>query len=160
MNRKFGLLAAVVTLGTLPALAADPAMRAAAKARHENFEIMGEAFEAIEKEAKKPAPNAGLVQEKAAEIDRLAGEQGNWFPAGSGPKDGIRTKAKPEVWTKPTEFLEIQNRFISEAGKLKVVAGEGDAKALAKQVEATGQACSDCHNEFRSLGGILSLFGL
>jgi cytochrome c556 len=141
------------------ALAADPAMQQAAKMRHQNFELLGDHYETLEKEAKRRTPRVALMQEKAAEIDRLAREQGTWFPAGSGPESGIKTKAKAEVWTKPAEFQQIHDRFLVEAGKLKEIAAGGDAAAIKAQTEVTGAACSDCHNTFRKQGGIMSLFG-
>jgi len=163
MRNNFGptvVIAAMLAVLTAPASwAADAAMQKAAKERHENFHHLGDAFEGIEKEAKKRKPDMTAAQKFAADIDRLAQAQSTWFPVGSGPDDGIKTKAKAEVWTKPAEFQAIHERFLREAAKLKDVAAGVDAQALAAQVETTGQTCSDCHIGFRKKGGLLSLFG-
>src|SRR5947209_2325885 len=115
MRRVFwpvtAVVAVVVALTSLSAWAAEAAMQKTAKERHENFETLGKAFKGIEKEAKKRTPNMTATQQYAADIDRLAQEQGTWFPVGSGPADGIKTKAKAEVWTKAAEFQEIHERF-------------------------------------------------
>ena len=161
-SSKWPVQCAVVLLvaaGGQPVLGADPAMEKIVKVRHDNFEELGKAFKAIEREAKKRKPSLSLMQQYATEIDRFAKEQGSWFPQGSGPNDGFKTKAKAEVWTRPDEFQKIHDRFLLEAAKLKEVAFGSDAHALEAQVDATGEACSECHIGFRKKGGLFSLFG-
>lgn len=68
---------------------------------------------------------------------------------GEGTAKG-ETKAKPEIWAKREDFDSKMNKVIEEAGKLKLVANNGDFAALKKQVSETGSACKACHDDFRA----------
>ena len=73
-----------------------------------------------------------------------------WEGFAPGTEQGAPTKAKPEIWKDPAKFKELQDRYIEEAGKLQTVAQNGDQNAFKSQVGATGKACGNCHDEFRS----------
>jgi cytochrome c556 len=158
-SHVLGLLFVGVMAMSAPAAAQSDTAKQAARDRHEKFEDLGTAFENIEKEAKKSTPDSAKVQRYAAEIETSGKDSINWFPAGSGPGNGFKTKAKAEVWSKPTEFQDLHDKFIAEATKLNQIAATADKAALAVQVHATGEACSECHEHFRKQGGLLSIFG-
>ena len=139
--------------------AAAVAGKKAAHDRHENFEDMGTAFEKLEKESKKRSPDPALVKGYVTQIATLGKESTNWFPPGSGPGNGFKTKALAEVWSQPDAFQALQEKFLAEAEKLSQLAPGADNAKLIAQVTATGEACSECHKKFRKESGLFSIFG-
>jgi cytochrome c556 len=121
----------------------------AAKARHEHFETLGKTFKGLMDEGKKPAPDAAKMTAAAAEIDALAQDLPNWFPAGSGPADGVKTHAKAEVWTQADAFAEKAKGLRDEAAALKAASAEG-VVAMQPHVAALGGKCKDCHDQFKA----------
>ena len=63
--------------------------------------------------------------------------------------DKGKTEAKPEIWTKSTEFDTKMKDFQQEAAKLAEVAKGGDEKAIKAQFGKTAETCKACHKEFR-----------
>lgn len=125
-----------------------PAGRAA-DARHESFEAMGDAFKVAADEMKKDAPDMAAIQTAAGKINALAPKVPEWFPAGSGPDDGIRTGALQTVWTKPEEFRQAAQKFANEAVKFEAAAKGGDKAAVGAAMQTLGGACKGCHEKFR-----------
>lgn len=80
-----------------------------------------------------------------AEVSTLPWEG---FIAGS--DQGAPTRARPEVWKEPAKFKELQQKLMVETAKLETVAKSGDEAAFKAQIAATGKACSNCHDDFRS----------
>ena len=88
-----------------------PAGRAA-DARHENFEAIGDAAKAVADQLKEAKPDVAKIQSAAATINGFAPKVESWFPAGSGPADGIKTEALQAIWDKPAEFkAEIDKAY-------------------------------------------------
>jgi len=125
-----------------------PAGRAA-DARHESFEEIGDAFKQVADEVKAAKPDLVKIREAAATINGLAPRVESWFPAGSGPDDGIRTHALQTVWTKPGEFKAASAKFVDEAAKFNALAIAGDVAAIGAGMKALGGACKGCHDKFR-----------
>jgi cytochrome c556 len=72
-----------------------------------------------------------------------------WFPAGSGPQPGVKTAAKPEIWTKPADFRRAQDAFIAQAAAFQNTANGGDVDAIRAGVRSLGATCKGCHDQFR-----------
>lgn len=125
-----------------------PAGRAADE-RHENFEQLGAAFKTIDDQMKKDAPDMAAIQAAAGTINGFAPKVASWFPAGSGPDDGIKTEALQTIWTKPAEFQQASTRFADEAAKFATVTQTGDKAAIGAGMKALGGTCKDCHDKFR-----------
>jgi cytochrome c556 len=132
-------------LGPIPN---TPAAHAAA-ARHQNFKQLGGAFKAILDELKKPSPDKAVLTTNAAKMNSLAAQEASWFPKGSGTESGVKTEAKPQVWSDPAGFAAAVQRLQGETAKLQQIAGTGDVAALKTQVQATGAACKNCHDKYR-----------
>lgn len=125
----------------------DPA--AAIKARKAGYGEIGAAFKSVNDELRKPKPLPIVISRATATIAKTAVRIPNWFPAGSGPELGVKTGARPDVWTKRAEFDAIQRRFAANAAQLdKLVAG-GDMKAVAAQAKVVGADCKACHDKYR-----------
>jgi cytochrome c556 len=126
----------------------------AADARHENFEAMGDAFKTINDELKSHTPDAQKVRAAAATVASKAKEMPTWFPAGSGPADGLKTDAKAEVWTKPAEFTAAVTKFQTASANLLTAADAFAAgqpvATLQDAVKEAGGNCKQCHQSFKA----------
>jgi cytochrome c556 len=85
----------------------------------------------------------------ADRMNALAQEIPNWFPAGSGPQDGVETDALETVWTNPEGFAAAQQRLVETTAELQQLAAAGDAAALEAHVKVVGASCGGCHDDFR-----------
>lgn len=147
--RHLKVLVPVLTLALAACGNPDTPAGRAADARHESFEEMGDAMKLIGDELKGGKPDMAKIQAAAATINGFAPKLESWFPAGSGPADGIKTEAKQDVWTKPAEFQAVATRFVDEANKFNTLAQAGDAAAIGKGMEALGGSCKACHDKFK-----------
>lgn len=144
----------VFALVPLLALAAcgnpdTPAGRAADE-RHENFEAIGDAAKVIGDELKATPPDLAKIQAAAATINGFAPKVAGWFPAGSGPDDGIKTDSLQAIWEKPAEFKAEVDKFVAEAAKFQATAQAGDLAAIGAGMQALGGSCKSCHDKFRA----------
>lgn len=60
------------------------------------------------------------------------------------------TRAKPEVWNKPSEFKQATDHYLSTVDKLVEVSGSADLPAISAAVDAVQKSCKSCHDQFRS----------
>lgn len=60
------------------------------------------------------------------------------------------TKAKPEVWSKPAEFKQSQEKFLAAVDQLVAVSDSGDMPALSSAVDTVQKSCKSCHEQFRN----------
>ncbi|HEY5758067.1 MAG TPA: cytochrome c [Steroidobacter sp.] len=117
--------------------------------RQANLRDLGAAFKAITDELKKSAPSLAVIRQYAGQVDALAQQQRFWFPRGSGPESEIETAAKPEIWSRTKEFVDAQLALVTEAARLREVAGGSDLEAIKSQHRAVGKTCKGCHDAFR-----------
>lgn len=140
-------------IATLAMLAAAPLLIGAAdpvKARIDAYRELGASFKNVNDELRKPAPQVYLIQLAARQISQTAKAQYGFFPAGSGPRAGVKTYARPEIWAQPTKFKSAQDLFAAQAAAFAKVAASGDAAKMRAAAKALGQACSGCHKAFRT----------
>jgi cytochrome c556 len=152
LNKKTGLMliAAVVTAAPLSVLLADDHNATGIyKVRHDEYHKLGDAFKTIRDQSKTDAPDTAAIKSAAQVVHDASVNQFKWFPAGSGPKPGVKTRAKEEIWSKPQDFEAAQKLFAEQATKLNTVAASGDSAAVRTQFAATGKACKNCHDTFR-----------
>jgi cytochrome c556 len=90
------------------------------------------------------------LKQYAAAINGLAPKVPTWFPAGSGPSSGEKTKAKAEVWTDPAGFKAAANAFAAQAAKLNAAAQTGDADQVQAEFMAIRGTCKGCHDKFQN----------
>ncbi|MEJ5977207.1 cytochrome c [Novosphingobium sp. PS1R-30] len=121
----------------------------AAHDRHENFEAIGKAFKTIGDELKKGAPDLAAIKTQATKINGFAPQVKDWFPAGSSPKDGVKTDALAAIWEQPDEFGKAAARFAEAAAALDAAAASGDLAAVRGATGPLGAACKSCHERFR-----------
>jgi len=151
-SRTLAALAAVALGATAPlngALLADASTKDLMKARHDHYHKLGDAFKKVRDEARASRPDMTAVKRAAQFINDASVDQQKWFPAGTGPEAG-KTRALPEIWSKPKEFEAAQKVFSDAAPKLLAAANANDVSALKTQFGEVGKACKNCHDTFRS----------
>ena len=135
-----------LVLGAVPLLAADADI---VKSRIAGYREIGAAFKAINDQLRSGTPQPYLLQVSAREIANGTREQYRWFPAGSGPKPGVKTRAKPAIWVQPAKFKALQDSFAAKAGVLAVATKGKDAARIQAAVKDLGGACKACHDVYR-----------
>ena len=119
------------------------------KARQSNLKDLGGAFKTIRDQLRLSKPNIAEIKQAAQQINTLSQDQNHWFPKGSGPETGVKTAAKPEIWSDAAGFAKAMEKYSSEAPKLLTFAEGNDLDGLKTQVGAVGQTCKGCHDTYR-----------
>lgn len=120
------------------------------QARQAHYKQIGAASKGIHDELGKPAPSAVVIQGFAKQIDTLAPQIPTWFPAGSGPEAGVKTEAKPEIWSDAAGFSAVASAFATEAHHFDEVAEGGNIDAIRTEYTNLGKACFACHSKYRA----------
>lgn len=137
----------IVALLATPALASD-----ALKSRIAGYREIGAAFKNVNDELRSSTPQIFVIQLSGREIRNLSREQYTWFPADSRPRAGVKTRAKPEVWLRASEFKAAQDAFAAQANNFASVAQGGDIERIRAAARALGTTCAACHRQFRTEG--------
>ena len=144
--RRIMLAGAVATLVAAPLFAAA---QDSVNTRVAGLRQLGAAFKNVNDELKSSTPQPVILQLSARQIRDAARAQYGWFPAGSGLQAGVKTKAKPEIWTQAAQFKAAQDAFAAQAGLFMKVAASGDASAMRVQAKQLGETCAACHRQYR-----------
>jgi len=77
------------------------------------------------------------------------------FPTGTSrdEAEGTWSRAKPEIWSKYSEFEEAAKKLVVESEKLAAVAKEGNLDKFKEQFQLVEQACTACHGLKPTSGG-------
>jgi cytochrome c556 len=157
LRRSVALLAlgsACATLQTaawaVAAKAMDPAQ--AIQMRHDNFKLLGRTAKALKGQLESGAPDRAAVADEARTVARLATVLPSWFPAGTGPNAGIKTRAKMEIGTQPADFKKASDALTAQTNRLSQLAASGDMAAIVAQGRRVSEACGDCHHQFKVKG--------
>jgi cytochrome c556 len=140
--------AALILTGLAGAVAAAD-MSGVIHDRQAHYKQIGKAGKGIYDQLNSAAPDVAAIQAYAKTIDQLAPQIPSWFPAGSGPEAGVKTAAKPDIWTHPADFKAAAAGLASEAHKFDAVAAGGDLSAIRAEYNPLGKACKTCHDQFR-----------
>lgn len=142
-----GMTLAITTIAG--AAVAQTAAQKAITTRQAGYKQMGAAFKGINDELKAGSPDTKAITANAAKVRDISNQVPNWFPKGSGPEAGVKTKAKAAIWAEPAKFSAAATALRTESAKLHTVAATGDVAAIRAQVKAVGGACGGCHKPFR-----------
>lgn len=118
--------------------------------RHENYEEMGKAMKGISDQLKADAPALDTIRRNAALIASYGPQIPTWFPQGSGPESGRRTRAKAEIWSDPETFRVRAQAFQAESARFERIVQGGDVEAIRAAMPALGTSCKNCHDRFRA----------
>ncbi len=75
------------------------------------------------------------------------------FPSGTGRDAVPDSRAKPEVWSKRSEFEAAAAKLATEAEKLVAATKTNDIDIFRTQFKEFGQACGGCHKGPKKEGG-------
>ena len=151
MKRLTVVIPAVALAAALAAGSALAATNAEiVKARMDHYKTIGKNFKAINDEVKKPAPSVPALQGYAKAINDLAPQVPTWFPKGTGIGEGVKTAAKPEIWSKPQDFAKAADNFKVQAAAFYATTQKGDVVAIQAGVPKLGGACKTCHDQFKA----------
>lgn len=142
---RLTLAAVAVALVGAPLLAA-PADQV--RARITGFRELGAAFKNVNDGLRGDVQTV-LIQQSAREIRNASRAQYGWFPAGTGPQPGVKTAAKPEIWTRSAQFKAAQDAFAQQADAFQRTAAGGNAAAIRAEARKLGATCKGCHDTFR-----------
>lgn len=142
------VLASLALAGLAAPLLAAPADQI--RARIGGYRDLGTQFKAINDGLRSPSPQPAALRASAQKIRSAATQQFNWFPAGSGPRPGVKTAAKPAIWTQTAQFRQAQNAFAAQASALERAVNGGNVAAMRTAARTLGATCKGCHDQFRS----------
>lgn len=125
------------------------APKEAVGARVNGYRETGAAFKTLNDQLKSDTPAKIMLRISAKRIVQTGQEQYGWFPAGSGPEAGAKTKVKAAVWADPAGFKAAQDKFQQQAVLMAQAVDKGDPAAMKAQVKALGQTCAACHSKYR-----------
>ncbi len=161
---QLGLAAAAIVAAPFVATAAPnrpasrPAARTAApapapadliKTRVAGMREVGAAMKAINDGLRSPEPQVILIQQSARQMKNSSVAAQGWFPAASAPAPGLKTSAKPEIWTQQAQFGTAMSNFVGEAAAFQTVANGGNIDAIKAEVRRLGGTCKGCHDNFK-----------
>ncbi len=148
-NRTRKLTVLVIVGVIASAMTVQAAAPDTIKTRQDGLKEMGKAFKVMLDEMKAGKLSAETVKDTSAKITKTADAMANWFPEGSGPEAGVKTAAKPEIWTDRADFDSKREKFVEAAGKFAEIASAGDLTAVGGGVRGLGGACKGCHDKYR-----------
>ncbi len=156
MSSKFAKRPVALVLGLALSFAAVGGVAVAAvdagkviTSRIDSYKKIGKAFKDINDGLKADAPDAKAIAAQAKTMKDLSGHIPSWFPKGTGPETGLKTRAKADIWTDWATFAASAKSLNAESAKLETIAKGGNIDAIKAQVKATGGACKTCHDKFR-----------
>ncbi len=142
-------VAAILAANAAAAGAQDRAPAETIRMRQANYKQMGAAMKGLNEEMRGGRPSLATVRRHAAVIARHAPMVLRWFPHGSGPEAGVRTRAKAAIWTDPHGFRRAGAALLLASGGLSAAARRGDMAAIRTAVPALANACGGCHEDYR-----------
>jgi cytochrome c556 len=95
------------------------------------------------------SPNWQTIRSNAQSLTQLISELPTWFPVGSGPESGEKTRAKAEIWAKFPDFQEKARLAHAASLDLLSASAGGDVALVASNTHNLGLRCASCHEEFR-----------
>jgi cytochrome c556 len=154
VNHRNGLLRTLMTAGAVltagAVVAAGLSGADALKDRQAHMKEMGKAAKAIGDSLKAGSADPTVIKPNADKIYTNSKTLLTWFPKGSGPETGLKTRALPVIWTDTQDFQAKAHDLQVAAANFDAVAGSGDMAKVGPAVKALGQACHACHEKFQA----------
>ncbi|QPC43140.1 cytochrome c [Kaustia mangrovi] len=117
------------------------------KAREDAMKAIGKQMGALAAIVKGESAFSGPAVEQAAnEIDMQLKTARDLFPEGSTSPD---SRAKPEIWETPDDFMAKMDDAEAAAAKLADVGANGDEGAFRQAFMGLGGTCKACHEKYR-----------
>ena len=120
------------------------------RTRIASYRELGAAFKAVNDGLRGSDVQTILIAQSARQIRNTAQQQYDWFPAGSGPQAGVKTRAKAEIWSQSDKFRAAQDAFAKAADNFSRAVASKDVAAIRSNARLLGGACKGCHDTFRT----------
>ena len=149
---KHFVLASLAIAGAVTMAAAQTRAVPAAETirmRQANYKQMGGAVKGINDQLAADAPAMPEIRRHAATLAGHARNVLTWFPHGTGAEAGVRTRAKPEIWSDPRGFRVAGANLLVAARGLDAAARRGDVEGVRTALPTLRRACAGCHDGFR-----------
>ena len=148
MIRAAALLAAAAAV-SLPAAAQFAKAEDAINYRQSAFAVLGHHFGRLGAMANGKMPYDAAVA--AADGDVIAAVSALPFTGFvPGTEKGHGTKVRPQAWKELPKVKEMEQKMITEVGKVSVAAKSGNLDQLTAAVGPASQAGKACHDNYRA----------
>ena len=148
MIRAAALLAAAAAV-SLPAAAQFAKAEDAINYRQSAFAVLGHHFGRLGAMANGKMPYDAKVA--AADGDVIAAVSALPFTGFvPGTEKGHGTKVRPEAWKELPKVKEMEQKMITEVGKVSVAAKSGNLDQLKAAFGPASQTCKACHDNYRA----------
>ena len=148
--KKFALAGAAVAAICGAAYAQRPNAAATIQARQGNYKQMAAALKGISDQLRSGSPDIAQIRPRAALLADRSVHVLGWFPHGTGPEAGVRTRAKPDIWSNAAAFRQAGAAFVVAARSLNRAAQAGDIAQVRAAMPAVTRGCGGCHDDFRA----------
>lgn len=138
--------AAIVTVAS----AQSPTPAQTIQMRQANYKQMATAMKGLNEELRADTPAIATVRRHVQVFATHAPRVLRWFPAGTGPEAGVRTRAKAEIWSDPDGFRRAGAGLLLASRSLSAAVRSGDIAAVRAAAPALGRACAACHDVYRA----------
>lgn len=146
--KQLALTAAAVAALVATAVLAAPADTI--RMRQGNYKQIAAAMKGINEQLKSSTPSLPAIRTGTRTILGFAPQVLRWFPRGTGPEAGVRTRARPEIWSNHEGFRSAGARLLVAARNLDAAARSGDLAAIRAAAPELAHACSNCHDDYRA----------
>ena len=148
MIRAAALLAAAAAV-SLPAAAQFAKAEDAINYRQSAFAVLGHHFGRLGAMATGKMPYDAAVA--AADGDVIAAVSALPFTGFvPGTEKGHGTKVRPQAWKELPKVKEMEQKMITEVGKVSVAAKSGNLDQLKAAFGPASQTCKACHDNYRA----------
>jgi len=148
--KRLILAAAAVAAIVTTAAAQNPSAAGLIRERQAHYKQMGAAIKGINDQLHSSAPSIDAILQGSRVIVTFAPQLLRWFPRGTGPEAGVRTRALPAIWTDNGNFRRAGATLLVAARALDAAAQRGDLAAIRAATPQVGHACGNCHDSFRA----------
>jgi cytochrome c556 len=145
-NLKNALVACAILFMTTSLAHSDTAD--VIKTRQQGLKDMGASLKLVRDQLRQPAPDMAAIKAAGDNIKKTADMIAHWFPKGSGIESGIKTGAKPEIWSDPATFEKKRLDLVAAAGPFAELTASGDKEKISKAVRPLSGTCKGCHDLF------------
>ena len=119
------------------------------QARQANYKQMAAAQKGISEQLRSGSPDIAQIRTRAAFLADRSVHVLRWFPRGTGPEAGVRTRAKGEIWSDHAGFQRAGANFVVAARALNRAASSGDIAQVRAAFPGVGRSCGACHDGYR-----------
>ena len=148
--KHLALTAAAVAAIVTTAAAQAPSAADRIRERQGHYKQMGAAMKGMYDQLHASQPSIDAIRQGSHVIVTFAPQLLRWFPPGTGPEAGVRTRALPEIWSDNLNFRRAGAILLVAARNLDAAAQRGDLDAIRAAVPQVAHACGNCHDTYRA----------